>query len=97
MLLALAAVHATLLKPLPTHASVGAKFTVSFALRDAAGHPVDAKSVFVKVICPEKDVWTVAFATDVGHGRYRAVATVPAGGLGRIRIGHGGTFYPVRS
>jgi len=96
MLLALAAVHATLLRPLPTHASAGTKIVVAFALRDFAGHPVDAKRVFVKVICPEKDVWSIAYATDAGNGRYRVVATVPAGGLGQVRIGRGSTYYPVR-
>jgi hypothetical protein len=96
MLLAALAVHATLLKPLPAHASAGTKIVVTFALRDTAGHPVDAKRVFVKVICPTKDASSVAYANDVGNGRYRVVATVPPGGLGRVRIGRGSVYFPIR-
>ncbi len=95
-MLAVAAVHATLLKPVPVHASAGTKFAVSFTLRDAAGRPVDEKGVFVVAICTDGTVWTIALAKDAGNGRYRALATSPSGGLGRVRIGHGGTYYPVR-
>jgi len=95
-MLAVAAVHATLLKPVPVRASAGTKFTVSFTLHDAAGRPVDEKGVFVVAICTGGTVWTIAFAKDVGNGRYRALATSPNGGLGRVRIGHRSTFYPVR-
>ena len=82
-------VYATLTNPLPAHASTGTKIVVSFTLRDAAGHPFNAQQVFVKVICPTKDAWSIAFASGTAHptGRYRVVATVPPGGLGTIRIG----------
>ena len=80
-------VHATLTRALPAHASQGTKLTVTFTLRDASGHPFNAQKVFVKIICPEKDASSFVFAANVHSGSYRAVATVPPGGLGTVRIG----------
>jgi hypothetical protein len=94
-------VLATITSHVPMQASVGTKFAVTFTLKDAHGHPFNAERVFVKVICPEKDVSTVAFASRAAHptGRYRVVATVPAGGIGTVRIGLRGSsdvYFPVR-
>jgi len=94
-------VYATLTKPLPAHASMGTRIVVAFTLRDAAGHPFNAERVFVKIICPTKDASSLAFASLGGHatGRYRVVATVPAGGLGTVRIGLRGSsdvYFPIR-
>lgn len=91
-------VHATLTKKLPAHASRGTKLTVTFTLRTASGRPFDGEKVFVKVICPTKDASSFVFATQVGEGRYRAVATVPPGGLGVVRIGRRGStdvYFPI--
>ena len=80
-------VHATLTGKLPAYASEGTRLTVTFTLRDASGHPFNARKVFVKIICPEKDASSFVFAAGVHSGSYRAVATVPPGGLGTVRIG----------
>ena len=91
-------IHATLTKPLPAHASMGTKLVVTFTLRDRAGHPFNAQRVFVEISCPEKTDSSLAFATNVRTGRYRAVATVPPGGLGAVRIGLRGTtdvYFPI--
>jgi hypothetical protein len=88
-------VHATLTKPLPQYAGAGTKLVVAFTLRDAAGRPFDASHVFVKVICPEKTDSSLAYARDLGRGRYRAVAIVPPGGLGRVRVGLRGAYFPI--
>lgn len=94
-------VYATLTNPLPAHASMGTKVVVTFTLRDAAGHPFNAGRVFVKVICPTKDAWSIAFASQSVHeGRYRVVATMPPGGLGTIRIGLRGStdiYFPIKN
>ena len=94
-------VHATLTNALPAYASVGTKIVVAFTLRDAAGHPFNAEKVFVKVICPTKDAWSIAFASRSAHptGQYRVVATVPPGGFGTIRIGLRGStdiYFPIQ-
>ena len=94
-------VLATITSRVPMQATVGTKFVVAFTLKDAQGHPFNAEHVFVKVICPERDVTTIAFASRAAHptGRYRVVATVPAGGIGTVRIGLRGSsdvYFPVR-
>jgi len=55
------------------------------------GGPYSAKGIFVRVVCPEGDVVTRARATVASgkEGAYRAVVTVPAGGIGVISIGAG--------
>jgi hypothetical protein len=91
-------VHATLTSKLPAHASQGTKLTVTFTLRTAGGRPFDAEKIFVKVICPTKDASSFVFATQVTEGRYRAVAIVPPGGLGVVRIGLRGStdvYFPI--
>jgi hypothetical protein len=91
-------VHATLTSPVPKHASMGTRLVVTFTLRDAAGHPFDAMKVFVKIICPEKDASSFVFATQVRTGHYRAIAIVPPGGLGTMRIGLRGStdvYFPI--
>jgi hypothetical protein len=93
-------VHATLTSKLPLHASMGTRLVVTFTLRDASGRPFDAMKVFVKVICPTKDASSFVFARQVRTGSYRAVATVPPGGLGTIRIGLRGStdvYFPIRN
>jgi hypothetical protein len=99
-------VHATLTTPLPKHASMGTKLAVSFTLRDAAGHPFDAMKIFVKIICPTKDASSFVFARQLSTGHYRAVAIVPPGGLGTVRIGIRGwntagktadVYFPIRN
>jgi len=80
-------VHATLTSKLPAHASTGTRVVVTFTLRDADGRPFNAQKVFVKIVCPEKTDSSFAFAANVHDGGYRAVATVPPGGLGTVRIG----------
>jgi uncharacterized protein (DUF2141 family) len=91
-------VHATLTSKIPTHASRGTRIVVAFTLRDGAGHPFNAQKVFVKLVCPEKTDSSIAFAANVHDGRYRAVAVVPPGGLGTIRIGLRGStdiYFPI--
>lgn len=89
-------VHATLTRPLPAFAPHGAHFVVEFALRDRAGHPVNAAHVTVKVICPTRDAWSYAYASGSHpNGRYRIVATAPPGGLGTIVIRLGSKTIPI--
>lgn len=89
-------VHATLTRPLPGYAPHGTHFVVAFVLRDRAGHPVNARHVSVKVICPTRDAWSFAFASG-SHpdGRYRVVATAPPGGLGNVVIRIGAKAVPI--
>jgi hypothetical protein len=91
-------VHATLTSKLPAFALRGTKLTVTFTLRTASGRPFDAEKVFVKIICPTKDASSFVFAANVHSGSYRAVATVPPGGIGTVRIGLRGStdvYFPV--
>ena len=93
-------VRATLTSSVPRAATPGTKIVVTFVLRDRAGHPFGAERVFVKLICPEKDRSSLAFAPNGSHadGRYRVVAVVPAGGLGTMRIGLRGSsdvYFPI--
>ena len=93
-------VRATLTSTVPRTAPAGTKIVVTFVLRDRAGHPFGAERIFVRLICPEKDVTSIAFASNASHadGRYRVVAVVPAGGLGAIRIGLRGSsdvYFPI--
>ena len=93
-------VRATLTSTVPRVAPAGTTIVVTFVLRDRTGHPFNAERVFVKLICPEKDVSSLAFASSASHadGRYRVVATVPAGGLGTMRIGLRGSsdvYFPI--
>ena len=82
-------VRATLTRPIPRHALVDTQVTVAFTLRDAGGRPVDARHVFVRLICPTRDASSLAFASSKPHpnGRYVVLATVPPGGLGYLQIG----------
>lgn len=92
-------VRATLTRPLPILAVHGQHIVVAFTLRDRAGRPVDARHVFVKLTCPQKTDFSIAFASS-SHpdGRYRVVAIVPPGGLGAVAIGlHGRSdvYFPI--
>jgi hypothetical protein len=90
--------RAMLTSTLPEHAAMGSRIVVTFTLQDAAGHPFDARKVFVKITCPEKTDSSFVYAARVGAGRYRAVAYVPPGGLGTIRIGARGStdvYFPI--
>jgi hypothetical protein len=90
--------HATLTSAIPEHAAMGSKIVVTFTLQDAGGHPFDARKVFVKITCPEKTDSSFVYAARVGAGRYRAVAYVPPGGFGTIRIGARGStdvYFPI--
>jgi hypothetical protein len=92
-------VHATLTSTLPEHASMGSRIVVTFTLRDAAEHPFDAQKVFVKITCPQKTDSSFVYAARVGAGRYRAIAYVPPGGLGTVRIGARSStdvYFPIR-
>jgi hypothetical protein len=84
-------VAATLTSKVPFGSPVGSRFAVTWTLKRSGGAPYDAKGIFVRVVCPEGDVVTTAAAHEVGtaSGSYRAVATVPAGGIGTISIGSG--------
>ena len=81
--------RATLTRPIPRHALVDTQVRVAFTLRDASGRPVDARRVFVRLICPTRDASSIAFASSTSHpnGRYVVLATVPPGGLGYLQIG----------
>ena len=76
-------------------APAGARMTVAWKLRDASGHAVLDKHVFVKITCPEGDVSTITYASPNRRGTYVVSAIVPAGGVGTIRVGHGASVYPV--
>jgi hypothetical protein len=84
-------IKATLSSKVPLGAPVGSRFAVTWTLKRQDGTPYNAKGVFVRVVCPEGDVTTTAPAREEGgsQGTYRAVATVPAGGIGKISIGSG--------
>jgi methionine-rich copper-binding protein CopC len=88
-------VHATLTRAIPPNMSSGNRVVVAWKLRDASGHPVAAKRVFVKITCPEGTDSTTAFANAGPNGTYLAHALVPPGGIGTVSIGHGKLTYPV--
>ena len=93
-------VRATLSGTIPKDAVPGTRIVVSFTLRDGAGRPFNAARVFVTLICPTRDASSTAFASHSSHadGRYRVVTTVPAGGLGSMRIGLRGSkdvYFPI--
>jgi hypothetical protein len=85
------AAKATLTSKVPLGASVGTRFTLAWTMTAPSGKPYSAKGIFVRVVCPEGDVITRAAATVASRtrGAYRAVVTVPAGGIGVISIGAG--------
>jgi hypothetical protein len=73
----------------------GTRITVALKLRDASGHAVLDKHVFVKITCPEGDRSTTTYANPNAQGMYVVSAVVPAGGVGSITVGHGASMYPV--
>jgi hypothetical protein len=82
-------IHAVQPGPPGTHVAVAVK------LRDASGHVVLEKHVFVKITCPEGDKSTITYANPDARGTYVVSAIVPAGGVGSITVGHGASVYPV--
>jgi hypothetical protein len=82
------AVHATLTSKVPSGLFPGARFTLTWTVMRPNGRPFSAKSMYVRVVCPEGDRVTTASAmANPTKGSYRAVVTVPAGGIGMISIG----------
>jgi hypothetical protein len=75
----------------PLGAAFGTRFTLAWTMTGPDGKPYSTKGIFVRVVCPEGDVITRAAATLASRtrGAYRAVVTVPAGGIGVISIGTG--------
>jgi hypothetical protein len=73
----------------------GTRITVAWKLRDASGHLVLDKHVFVKITCPEGDRTTTTYANPNARGVYLVSAIVPAGGVGTIAVGHGASEFPV--
>jgi len=84
-------VKATLTSKVPLGAAVGTRFALTWRMTRPGGGPYGANGIFVRVVCPEGDVVTRAPATLASStkGAYRAVVTVPAGGIGVISIGAG--------
>jgi hypothetical protein len=82
-------IKATLTTYVPVTASAGTKLKVGWTLSYAEGgrrHLFGAGGVFIRLVCPDRTVTTTGNAR--GHdGRYTAFVRVPAGGIGRIRIG----------
>jgi hypothetical protein len=73
----------------------GSHVAVAVRLRDASGRAVLEKHVFVKITCPEGDRSTITYSNPNARGTYVVNATVPAGGVGSITVGHGASVYPV--
>jgi hypothetical protein len=73
----------------------GTRIAVAWKLRDASGHVVREKHVFVKITCPEGDRSTITYANPNEHGVYLVSAVVPAGGVGSITVGHGAATFPL--
>src|SRR5215469_4331613 len=67
----------------------GTHVAVAVKLRDPSGRVVLEKHVFVKITCPEGDRSTISYANPNARGTYVVNATVPAGGVGSITVGHG--------
>jgi hypothetical protein len=81
-------VHATLTSKVPRNLFPGARFTLTWTVKGPSGKPYTTKGMFVRVVCPEGDRVTSASATATSiKGAYRALVTVPAGGIGTISIG----------
>jgi hypothetical protein len=88
------AVKATLTHRIQT-GPPGTRVAVAWKLRDASGHAVLEKHVFVKITCPEGDRSTITYANPDSHGSYLVSALVPPGGVGSITVGHDRTVYPL--
>ena len=88
-------VRATLTRTIPSYKSGGEHVTVAWKLRDASGHLVSLKHVFVKITCPTGDSTTIAYASPRADGTYRISAVVPNGGIGTVAIGRGSTSFPI--
>jgi hypothetical protein len=73
----------------------GTRVAVTWKLRDASGHAVLDKHVYVKITCPEGDRSTTTYANPNRHGVYAVYALVPAGGVGSITVGQGRSRFPV--
>ena len=73
----------------------GTRIAVAWKLRDASGHVVLDKHVFVRITCPEGDRSTTTYANPDARGVYLVSAIVPPGGLGTIAVGHGASEIPV--
>jgi hypothetical protein len=73
----------------------GSQVAIGWKLRDASGHVVLDKHVFVKITCPEGDATTTTYASPQSHGVYLVNALVPPGGIGTIKVGHGTTIFPI--
>jgi hypothetical protein len=79
-------VEATLLTAVPKQAAPGAAIRIEWRLADLTGRPFGAGGIFVRLIGPG-GASTTSLAHALARGRFTATATVPAGGLRRIRIG----------
>ncbi len=88
-------VRATFTRPIPTNRSTGEHVLVVWKLRDAAGRPVTLRRVFVRIVCPEGNASTTAYATTTTPGLYQANAAVPPGGIGTVTIGAKGATIRV--
>lgn len=73
----------------------GSRVAVAWKLRDASGRAVRLKHVFVRLTCPEGDRSTTTYANPGADGVYVVRAIVPAGGVGSINLGHGGSTFPI--
>jgi hypothetical protein len=71
----------------------GSRVAVAWKLRDASGHAVLDKHVYVKITCPEGDRSTTTYANPNRDGLYVVDAIVPAGGVGSITVGHGSSTF----
>jgi hypothetical protein len=73
----------------------GSRVSVALKLRNASGHLVLDRHVFVKITCPEGDASTTTYANPNAAGGYVVSALVPPGGVGSITVGHGGSLFPL--
>jgi hypothetical protein len=73
----------------------GTRVAVAWRLRDASGHAVLDRHVYVRITCPEGDRSTITYASPNHEGVYLASAVVPAGGVGSIAVGRGRSTFPL--
>jgi hypothetical protein len=83
--------RATFTKAIPASKAAGAHVAITWKLRDSAGHAVNLRRMFVKIVCPTGDASTIAYAKADGPGLYRANAIVPPGGIGTVTLGAKGS------